>query len=98
MCVVGSSGWYAALAVLSTAPARTGSRIGRLWGASRRRCAGVGSEHRWLAGDEQITEGAPVEAFTAATHEFHEARRSGLGICERVMWFAVHHAQLAAQS
>ena len=98
MGVVGSSGWYAALGVaVNGAGEYRAAESAPFWlppgGADTR----IRGEHRGLAGDEQISERAPVEAFAPAPHQLHEARGGCLGICERVVRLAVHDTQLAAE-
>ena len=63
-------------------------------GAEAPRIAG---ERRRLPSQEQITQGAPVEAFAAAPDQFDEAGRGGLSVGKRVMGSPVRHAEFAAQ-
>src|SRR5580704_9211614 len=98
MSMVGSSGWYAALGVLSTPPAGSGTRIGAFRCCARRRDVDVRGECRRFPGREEVAERAPVEAFTAAPNQLDEAGGGRLGIGQRVMRPAVNHSQLAAQA
>src|SRR5450755_4324927 len=95
--VVGSSGWYAALGVLSTAPTRSGARVDPFRGGAGRYRARIGGKDRRLSSDQKVPQGAPVEAFGAAPDQFDETGRSRLRVSQRVVGLAMHDAKLPAE-
>src|SRR5487761_780487 len=98
MSVVGSSGWYAALGVLSTPPARSRARLGPFDLRSRWRDADARGERVRHPSHEEVAERGPVEAFAAAPDQFDKTRGGRLRIGEGMVRSAVHHPQLAAQT
>src|ERR1700722_1463990 len=97
MSVVGSSGWYAALGVLSTPPARSRARDRAFRRSTRRDHAHIRGKCGGLSGHQEVTEGAPVEALAASLDQLDETRRRRLGVGERVVRLPVHHAQPATE-
>jgi hypothetical protein len=97
MSVVGSSGWYAALGVLSTPPACPSARLGSFWLRARRRDTDVRGECGRFSGNQKIAQGPPVEALTAPTDQLHKTGGGRLRIRQGMVRPAVHNAQFPAE-